>query len=237
MLTFLCLFALVLGVKSASAPFITPCKVGDSACFVASAQAAVPIVAAGIPDLGIKPLDPLHISVINGNQGGLELTFKDTIVRGLSGCHVEGVKNDPAKKKQAVTIKCSVTLTGDYKLSGKLLVLPIEGEGKYNIKIRDIVIKTANDLVTVTGADGKPHWHIESWKHTYEVKTGAHFQFENLFNGNKVLATPVEEFVNSNWKDVMQEVAPPIVRSIVSEVVAAVDALYKAVPAEDLYLQ
>lgn len=123
------------------------------------------------------------------------------------------------------------------------------------------------------GEDGKDHWHIKSWKHNYQTKTGAKFDFQNLFNGNKVLgklrtigkhtyllntylsgigtllfvlpnivisplfsAGPVVDFVNSNWPEVMKEVAPPIVHAIVEKVVEAVDALYKAVPADELML-
>lgn len=43
--------------------------------------------------------------------------------------------------------------------------------------------------------------------------------------------------MNTNWSDVMKEIAPPIVNAIVSRVVEAVEALYKAVPAEELYFE
>ncbi|KAF9417550.1 hypothetical protein HW555_005380 [Spodoptera exigua] len=236
-LTYLSFLAVILGAKSASAPFIKPCKSGDNACVLASAQIAVPIMAVGIPELGIKSLDPMRFDEIKGDQAGLSLTFKDTTVTGMKGCTVDGVKHDLSKAKQSITIRCSVDLNGDYKLGGQLLVLPIRGEGKYHINIRDIVIKASNALVTVDGADGKKHWHIDNWHFTHQVKTGAVFNFDNLFNGNKILAGPVEDFVNSNWRDVMREIAPPIVHAIVARVVEAVEALYKAVPADELYIQ
>lgn len=50
------------------------------------------------------------------------------------------------------------------------------------------------------------------------------------------LAEPIQQFLNSNWRDVMNEVAPPIVYAIVEGVVNGVQALYKAVPAEELYI-
>ncbi|MBQ5153894.1 hypothetical protein EGM85_11620, partial [Macrococcus caseolyticus] len=212
-LTYLCFLAVILGANSASAPFITPCKAGDNACYVASAQAAVPFIAVGIPELGIKSLDPMEFDVIKVDQGGLSLTFKDTAVTGMKGCNVDGVKHDLSKGKQSVTIRCTVELNGDYKLDGQLLVLPIKGEGKYKINIRDIVIKASTALSTVDGDDGKKHWNIDNWHFTHQTKTGATFKFENLFNGNKVLAGPVEDFVNTNWREVMHEIAPPIVHA------------------------
>ncbi|CAD0201614.1 unnamed protein product [Chrysodeixis includens] len=235
--TYFCFLAVILGAKSASAPFIKPCKAGDNACIMTSAQAALPVLAPGIPELGIKSVDPMHLDVIKGDQGGLALTFKDTTVTGMKGCHVDGIKHDIKKSKQVVTIRCSVDLNGQYKLDGQLLVLPIKGEGKYNIKIRDIVIKTTTELKNVQGADGKQHWHIDSWKFSSQVKTSARFDFDNLFNGNKILAGPVEDFVNTNWRDVMQEIAPPIVHAIVARVVESVEALYKAVPADELSIE
>ncbi|GBP69864.1 Juvenile hormone-binding protein [Eumeta japonica] len=88
----LCLAAALAGADSGAAPFITPCQSSDNACIVASAQAAVEPIAAGIPALGIQPLDPMHIDKIVGNQGGLELQFLDTIVTGLKGCKIENIK-------------------------------------------------------------------------------------------------------------------------------------------------
>ncbi|KAJ8723088.1 hypothetical protein PYW08_003000 [Mythimna loreyi] len=236
-LTYLCLLAVVIGAKSTIAPFITPCQSANNVCILRSAQAAVPVMAAGIPALGIKSLDPLYFDEIQGDQGGLQLNFKDTTVTGMKGCKVEAIKHDLAKSKQVVTIKCSVELVGDYKLGGHLLVLPIRGEGKYHISIRDIVIKASTVLVTVDGDDGKKHWHIKDWHYTSQVKTNARFNFDNLFNGNKILAGPVEDFVNTSWREVMNEIAPPIVRAIVARTVEAVEALYKAVPAEELYVE
>lgn len=50
------------------------------------------------------------------------------------------------------------------------------------------------------------------------------------------LADPIQQFLNSNWRDVMNEVAPPIVYAIVDGVVKGVEAVYKAIPAEELYI-
>ncbi|XP_045499312.1 circadian clock-controlled protein daywake-like [Colias croceus] len=230
------LLGLFLSVNSAAAPFIKPCKNGDSACVLASAKAAVPFFLSGVPELGISPMDPMHIDVIKSDQGGLQLLFKDTIMTGIKSCSFETVKHDLVKMKQIITMKCNLKLKGNYKLSGQLLILPVQGNGEYSINIRDIVIKVVSELTTVTGADGKPHWHIKKWKDSYNVQTGASFAFENLFNGNNALAQPVLEFANSNWKDVMQEIAPPIVHAILERIVAGVEALYKAVPAEELNL-
>ncbi|RVE49226.1 hypothetical protein evm_006118 [Chilo suppressalis] len=222
------------GVNCVSAPFIKPCAKSDSACIQASARAAIPYFITGVPELGISSLDPLKLAVIKGDQEGLRLTFTNTVVTGLRDAAIEDIKQDAGKL--TVTARSSVALRGDYTLGGRLLLFPIRGEGKYNIKIQDIVIKSTVDLKSVEGADGKPHWNITKWRHSYRVHTGAQFDFDNLFNGNKFLATPVHEFVNLNWREVMQEVAPPIVRAIVAVVIDNIRALFNMVPIDELQL-
>lgn len=49
------------------------------------------------------------------------------------------------------------------------------------------MIKTTSKVVLVDGADGKKHWHVDSWQFASDVKTNARFEFDNLFNGNKIL--------------------------------------------------
>ncbi|KAL4709583.1 hypothetical protein ACJJTC_007314 [Scirpophaga incertulas] len=236
MLRFLYFLSVILAVNSGSAPFIKPCGKKDLACVKTSAQAAVPFIAPGNPELGVPSLDPLRLPRIKGDQNGLKLTFKNTIINGMKNCVINDVTQDLDKGKQGMEIQCTVNMKGDYKLGGQLLILPIRGDGKYTIKIQDIVIRADIDLKTVEGVDGKPHWHITDWTHSYDVKTSAHFDFKNLFGGNALLAGPVLEFVNFNWREVMQEVAPPVVKGIVQAVVDAVQAFYTSVPADELYI-
>ncbi|XP_045769911.1 circadian clock-controlled protein daywake-like [Maniola jurtina] len=234
MLRILSLFCLVLATHSASASFITPCKAGDSVCLASSAKAAIIAMAHGIPELGIKTLDPLKIPLIKSDHAGLKLAFRDSTLTGIKDCTLESIKYDAVKQKQLLTLKCSVVLRGKYNLDGKLLILPVQGDGPFSIDIRDVKIKATLDLGTVTGKDGLPHWHISKWRYTFKVLTGAKFDFQNLFNGNQALGQPVLDFANEQWKDVMEEVAPPVAKAIVSDMVDAIEALYIAVPATEL---
>ncbi|XP_063362890.1 circadian clock-controlled protein daywake-like [Cydia amplana] len=235
MLRYFCFLAVILGVRSASAPFLTPCKKGDSACIIASAQAVVPFIAAGIPELNVPSLDPMLLKVVKSEEAGLRLTLKNTTVTGMKDCTIENTRLEADKLD--VVVRCSVVLRGWYKLRGSILVLPIRGEGRNTIKIRDIVITANTRLATVKGADGQEHWHISKWDHSFDVRTKTSFDFENLFDGNKALSDPVDAIVNTNWKLVMTEIAPPIVRAITERVVAAVEAFFGAVPANELQIQ
>ncbi|CAG9135374.1 unnamed protein product [Plutella xylostella] len=224
---------LVVSAEGGLAPFIIPCHQADSECLKSSTQKAVPVLAGGVPALGLPPLDPMVVERVKASQAGLIMDFRNTTVKGLRNCAVEHARRQTHKLN--LEIKCSVTLNGDYKLAGKLLILPIEGEGKYKIRIRDIVVKILLNMDTVDSRGAK-HWKITDWKHSSDVKTGAEFQFQNLFNGNKQLSDSIHQFANGNWKDITHEVAPPIVKAIVTRIVDDTQKFFMAVPANQLAL-
>ncbi|XP_072932960.1 protein takeout-like [Epargyreus clarus] len=231
LLLFVCALCAVQGNL---APFITPCKPSDRKCLKTSAQKAVPVFAAGVPALGLETLDPMHMARIKANQAGLDMDFKNTVVKGLRNCEVIDLQR--LQHRTLFDLKCSVTLIGDYKLGGRLLIMPIEGHGRYKIKIRDILVKVVLDIGERT-VDGEQYWTVSNWRHSYEVLTNAEFQFQNLFNGQKQLADAVHSFANSNWQGIFQEVAPPIVKAIVARIVEETVKFFNKVPIKDLVVQ
>ncbi|CAG9787545.1 unnamed protein product [Diatraea saccharalis] len=199
--------------NSALVPFIEPCGENDERCLVRSAQNALPVMSGGVPSLGINPLDPLHVDKVHTDNAGLTMD--------RSGKHME------------LTLRGSLVMAGDYTMSGKLLVMAIEGDGKYRIRIRDMVTKVMIEFgERRVGRDS--YWTVDSWKHTFNVETGADFRFQNLFNGNKQLSDAIHEFANSNWREIFQEVAPPMVEKTVGMIVQEVTKLFDKVPIREL---
>nr|XP_032516842.1 protein takeout-like [Danaus plexippus plexippus] len=149
------------------------------------------------------------------------------------------VRFDPFTQKQLLKITCDVTLSGNYEVQGQVLILPVEGKGKYKIDIRGITVKTPFNLSHIEKS-GTSHWKINNnWSEIFKFKVhnGTTFHFENLFNGNKVLAEPVLEMMNTNWKVIVEEISPPIIKTIIGYEVEAVNSLFGAVPAEEFFIQ
>ncbi|CAH0719777.1 unnamed protein product, partial [Brenthis ino] len=216
------------------ANFIQPCHAQDSTCLKLSAQNALPVVAAGIPSLGMNTLDPMVVDRVVASQAGLNMDFNNTIVKGLRHCHVLELRR--IGSKTSLSLKCSVVLVGDYKLDGELLMVPIQGKGKYKIQIRDIVVKVEFKVGERESA-GERYWTVPSWTHTADVLGGVAFNFQNLFNGRKDYAEPVLHFANTHWHDIFHEVAPPIVKAVVSRIVAETTKLFDKVPIRELALE
>ena len=77
------------------APFITPCSRSDpalNACVEKVISAAGSKFSEGIPELGIKPLDPVELGTIFVDNPALKLTFSDTVVTGLKGFRLNSYK-------------------------------------------------------------------------------------------------------------------------------------------------
>ncbi|CAH0399973.1 unnamed protein product [Chilo suppressalis] len=224
---FLLLVASVVSVNGSMAPFIEACREGDRECLLASARRALPVVAAGVPALAIGALDPLHIARVRTDNAGLVMEFTNTVIKGLGNSEV--LKLERSDTNMELTLKSSLMMAGDYKMSGKLLVMPIQGEGKYKIRIKDMVTRVSLDWEAVGG-----FWRVRGWHHDARVLTGAHFSFQNLFNGNKKLSDALHQFANSNWREIFQEVAPPMVEKTVAMIVQEVTKLFDKVPISEL---
>ncbi|XP_034829046.1 circadian clock-controlled protein daywake-like [Maniola hyperantus] len=234
-LCFLAVAALVASASAGKLPsFMKACSASDpnlNQCVEKVIAAAGAKFANGIPELGIKSLDPVELGRIVVNNPALKITFDDTVVTGLAGFRINSYKIQPDKGKAVLDFTANVTLKAHYDMDGQVLILPIRGNGQAKIKITNlnIIIKYAYETV-----DG--HWIVTDHKDSYKMDH-AQFKFTNLFNGNKQLADTTLRFLNSNWSIIMQEIAPPAIDQVLFSCVEEVKKLFKGVPADELLLQ
>ncbi|OWR50088.1 DUF233 protein [Danaus plexippus plexippus] len=193
------------------ASFIKACSASDpnlNQCIEDVITSAGPKFARGIPELGIKPLDPVELGKVVVDNPALKLTFEDTVVTGLAGFKINTFKLFPEKGKAIVDFTANVTLKAHYIMDANLNI---------NIKY---------DYKTVDG-----FWTVTAHKDEYKMDR-AQFKFTNLFNGNKELADTTLKFLNENWSIIMQEIAPPAMDQVIESCLAEVKKFYSVVPAE-----
>ncbi|XP_049872592.1 circadian clock-controlled protein daywake-like [Pectinophora gossypiella] len=234
---FVCLVScFVISCNAGAVSFIKPCKFDDKACLLSSAQAALPHVAAGIPELGVPTADPLVLEEINSKQDGLDIQFKNLKVAGPGKCKFVSISVDGDKSTLTFDVECPITATGQYKVGGKLLVVPIEGEGDCEIKTDKIKLSVITHMDQTAGSDGKQHWNIVSYEHSYEPEEQIHFRLDNLFGGNQEKAQPVMEILNHSWKEVILTIGKPIIAEIIHQAKEVIQSFLHAVPADELFL-
>nr|QCF41925.1 odorant binding protein [Athetis dissimilis] len=223
-------------VSSSKAPFITKCKWDDAKCLKESSQAAIPLFAEGLPDLNVAKQEPLIIKHVDASTSNLKLIITDVEVNGLKNCEARKITRDIENSKIIVKIRCSVDFKGKYDMKGQLFILPIEGNGDLTAHIRKMLITAEVDIMDKTGKDGKTHWNVKSWRHSFDLQDKSDVRFENLFPDNELLRKSTEELIASNGNDVINEIGHPVIKSVVAAVINNIKKFFDTVPLEDLVL-
>ncbi|XP_045523380.1 circadian clock-controlled protein daywake-like [Pieris brassicae] len=216
-------------------PELTKCLSTDSKCLKSVTQAMIPKFASGLEIFNIKSLDPMGIEKVDASTPNLKLFLSNIKVTGLKDCTAKKIERDAAKKILSVTLLCNADVEGNYDMKGRLLVLPLEGNDKFQVKLNKAIFKVEGKY-DVINKDGKTYWDIKSWDHAYKLQEKSSVHFENLFNGNKDLAKAAQDVIESNGNEIIDEVGPPVIKAIVASIVEGVQEFFHAIPAEDLAL-
>ncbi|XP_061714329.1 circadian clock-controlled protein daywake-like [Cydia pomonella] len=176
------------------------CKPSDSDCLKSAAQALTPLLAAGMPALGMEPLDIMRVDEIRMDLAGLRLNMTNSSITGLKNAVIDKIKFDMTKQQLVILYHADVELTGQYKAAGRLIILPISGDGDVKIELKNYNSKMSIPFTIVKNKEGKDTMHMKEFKNEFDIKDGAHYSLTNLFNGNKVLSDSMLKFMNENWK-------------------------------------
>uniref|UniRef100_A0A1V1WC33 Odorant binding protein 6 n=1 Tax=Mythimna separata TaxID=271217 RepID=A0A1V1WC33_MYTSE len=232
---FILVFLTYISLAAASkAPFITKCKANDDKCHTESAQKVIPLFADGIPELNVEKHDPLILKYVDASTSNLKLIVTDIVVKGLKNCVAKKISRGDLKL--VVKIQCAVDFKGKYDMNGQLFLLPIAGSGDLTAYVPSILIEVLADVKEKTGKDGKMHWAVKSWSHTFELKEKSDVKFENLFPDNELLRKTTEELIAKNGNDVIIEIGKEIIKALCGKAIEGINKFFLAVPYEDLTL-
>lgn len=102
-----------------------------------------------------------------------------------------------------------ITILSQYKIDGKVLILPITGSGNSNLTFLDpeVIISIKAEPLE---RDGKTYMKFTEFKMTINKLSRMITNLENLFNGDKALGDNMNKFLNENWSEVFQELVSPM---------------------------
>lgn len=178
-------------------------------CLVTAITDALQKLKNGLPEFQMLPLDPLEvnsISIIQGSESpvNIKLNFKNIQITSVSKSTVTKCRTDLANFiLRCETLSPEIGLTGDYEMKGQILFLPINGDGKANLVLKNLVAK--HELI---GEPLKKNGELFMKLKLYNIKLipeKVHFDFKNLFNGDKLLGDTMNNFMNENSKLVFNE--------------------------------
>lgn len=95
---------------------------------------------------------------------------------------------------QVYAVVPKITITGKYKIDGRVLVLPIQGEGNAHL-VFDNVNLVVKYKPKVLEKNGKQYIQTEKFQLEFDTSR-LHVNLENLFNGDKALGKSIFYFSN-----------------------------------------
>lgn len=177
-------------------------------CFCKTFQDMFPYLAKGIPEIGTRPFEPMHIDkvALSKGQGAVTLSgaFTNLIVHGPSNTTALYTKLDLVKNRLDIGLFIpTIKVESKYDLKGNMLLLPLVGVGDAKLYLKNVTTyvqtkihfpKYMNETVMVAS----------SMKVDFSL-TAMRVNLDNLFNGNKVLGRTVNAFMNQNALEVVDE--------------------------------
>ncbi|XP_066598656.1 protein takeout-like [Prorops nasuta] len=223
-------------------PFLQICYRDDpnlNECVKDSVNALKPYLKDGIPALHIPPCEPLNIPKIDISQAAgpvsVSSTYTNIKVSGGTDFILKTVKVNVEKDRTKLKLKIPrLNMTADYIMDGRILMLPVTGNGIVHGNFTDI-----DAIVRIQGEryeDAKTEMtHLRVTDFYVDFNVGrANIHLDNLFNGDKTLSEAMNLFLNDNWKTVAAEIKPALEETVATLFKKFCNRIYSKYPLDVL---
>ncbi|XP_060533718.1 uncharacterized protein LOC132706405 [Cylas formicarius] len=188
------------------------CKINSQdadACLSVAIEDAVKEIKSGVPEFGIPQIDPLKVDSLSVDAGVGAVHFaqhyKNLVVTGFGEFKVNQSHLDLDNGNLTFwTIHPKIEQRSDYDIDGKILMLPMKGNGPCTLTLTNVLI-TNEILFDTEPKDSEVFLHVQ--RYTMRVHpTRANFNFENLFGGNKMLGDNINDLLNREWEVILADI-------------------------------
>lgn len=124
-------------------------------------------------------------------------------------------------------------MVGDYEMSGRILLLPITGNGKANLTL--INTRIEHRLIGEPFMrDGHKYMRLKEYRVDLNPKR-VYMQFDNLFN-DRLLSQTMNRFLNDNWETVFNELKVGYARNFGKIFRDISNKLFEEIPFNSIFL-
>ncbi|KAJ1525231.1 hypothetical protein ONE63_010058 [Megalurothrips usitatus] len=219
------------------------CKRSDpkfDECLKGAMQRAMKELEKGNSEFGVMSLDPFKVSQLrlDKGQGGalsMDMTLSDAELVGFKNAKIESVKSDMKKYKIVANMRTpNLDLNSLYKVVGRVLLIPINGNGKTVIKMANPQLRLTMQGQLKKGKDGKDHLVIDST--TFEIiPEKSTFRFINPAHATQ--ADLLSRVVSENDKVIMQDLQPAVSQAFSVALLQIANRIFEKVAFEDVFPQ
>ncbi|XP_022909552.1 protein takeout-like [Onthophagus taurus] len=216
--------------------YMKQCSISDpnvNECFKTSGNNALESVLKGDRKYKIIKMNPLELPKVDLNSGGtFTMSLKDAVIKNLKSTKILNANIQANHWEFEVSIDPMI-IESQYEINGRILILPITGNGPSKITLEKGIYSYVVDLKTI---EKKGVEYLAIDKSNLEAKLGhVRFHFENLFNGDKRLGDQMNTFVNENWEEFLKELYPAMVKIMRTIVDNTITGYFSTIPKKDVY--
>ncbi|XP_049773894.1 protein takeout-like isoform X3 [Schistocerca cancellata] len=219
--------------------YIKACSEKDpnmSECALNNGRAAIPYLVKGDPSIKLLPQDPLEVTEIVVDEKGLKFTMRDVVIRGEAKGGLQDARSFPSERRLELDVWFPVLdMSFKYNVSGKVLVLPLDGAGTGTMKLENVTIHYKINYEPYRNGD------TDYIKATVAQSRGeiGHMalNLQNLFNGDKFLGDNTNKVLNENWEVLIGDVGPAMFESFRAVAQNVVDTIFDGVPYRKVILE
>ncbi|XP_063930474.1 protein takeout-like [Zophobas morio] len=189
-------------------------------------------------DLNLTVSEHLEVPALTIDAGsgpmGTKQVYKNLIVTGLD--EITCSKADFDFDKKRLSVQCLIPryqLNFDYELSGKILVLPITGQGPGLIILHDYKVGLIFDLEEYE-KKGKRYYRVVGHKLDIDPKR-IEVKLDDLFGGDKALGDSMNQVMNDNWKELFEDVKSSYSEAFGSIFASIFNRLLVKVPVSEIW--
>ncbi|KAK9300029.1 hypothetical protein QLX08_007146 [Tetragonisca angustula] len=211
-----------------------------SKCLDKAARDAVVSLAGGLKSFKIFPVEPLLVDSvkIGGSQGSVNLKqeYKNIKLYGLTKdleIHNHHLELDNGCLLTSDSFNPQVDFVADYRLDGKVLLLPVKGSGKSNVTMYGL--KSHNELACEKyEKNGETYLKIKKYSVTFSPDK-VKLNFDNLFDGDKVIGTQLNTFMNENADLLFKELQGPYEETFSQVFTKLSNEVFSRVPMDKIF--
>lgn len=208
-------------------------------CVVEVGNAALKSVVKGDAKYRIPVLNPMHIKELIIRQGtkqvGLKLICKDCNLLGLE--NIVFVKSDlnfaTHHHRWDFTLD-KMKVVGKYNVSGKILLLPINGAGDAEFNFEKLKFTFTFDTVFEERNNGRKYVKLVNGSFPL-VAEHMTMKLDNLFNGDKLLGSNMNTFLNDNWREILKDIKPALNEALATLVISLLNNMADLIPLENMF--
>ncbi|CAG9823835.1 unnamed protein product [Phaedon cochleariae] len=195
------------------------------------------MVRTGNKDLKIPSYLPFEVPLVEVEPSpGLFFKLTNLKLHGLDTAAITDIKID--LEKQTFMLKLFTTHSktiSQYEVDGKLLSFAVYGTGPAEITSVNATTHVSFSFGMVE-KDGKRYINISSILPIIDYNPGiVHYQFDNLFGGNKLLGDNINKFMNENPDEVADITNIPNVAVIKAIILQTMKSILRGVSIDEVF--